>query len=75
MKIREVGDLDSGVVAGVCQNIAINNTLYDNMTHHPAWMSQVKSNRLSVAMSVQTLLTTGDSIPHNRFDQIAFCKA
>jgi hypothetical protein len=28
-----------------------------------------------VTLSVQLLLTTGDSIPNNLYDQIAFCKA
>jgi hypothetical protein len=153
MRVRKVGNPASEQVAGVCQQIAINNTLYDHILHHPAWMPQNLSNQLGVTMvdiqqlvvgggcagignnldvkftaahptignvsismsgpggpysftlpaavpgerygaatpngfvvadlapcayivtlSVQVLLTTGDSIPDNLFDQIAFCK-
>ncbi len=154
MRVRRVGNPASEQVAGVCEQIAINNTLYDNILRHPAWMPQNLSNRLGVVMvdiqqlivgggcaeigndldvkftaahptlgnvsvsmsgpggpysfnlpaavadeqygtatpngfvvadldpcayivtlRVQLLLTTGDSIPDDRFDQIAFCKA
>ncbi len=153
MRARKVGDPASEQVAGVCEQIAINNTLYDNILRHPAWMPQNLSDQLCVAMvdiqqlvvgggcagiesdldvqftaahpnignvsismsgpggpynftlppptpgerygvaapngfvvadlapcayivtlSVQVLLTTGDHIPDNRWDQIAFCK-
>jgi len=154
MRVRKVGDPASETIAGVCQQLAINNTLYDNILRHPAWMPQSLSNQLGVVMldiqqlidgggcseigndldvkftaahptlgtvaismsgpggpysfnlpaavpgerygvatpngfaiadlspcayivtlSVQFLLTTGDHIPDNRYDQIAFCKA
>ena len=155
MRVREVGDLGSGLSGGTCQHIAIDNSLYDNLLHHPAWMPVAQSNALGVALvdvsqlivsggcgeiesdldvvftaehpnlgavgismsgpggpysftlpvaavpgqdwfgtatpdfvvtslqpcayivtlSIQLLLTTGDSIPDNLYDQIAFCKA
>lgn len=155
MRVREVGNLGAGSIAGTCQHIAIDNTLYDNLLHHPSWMAVPQSGALGVAMidiaqlvangcaeigsdldvlftaehpnlggvtismsgpggpyaftlpaaatpgqdwfgtatpsgftvadldpcayivglSVQLLLTTGDSIPDNLYDQIAFCKA
>jgi len=155
MRVREVGDIGPGLSAGTCQHIAIDNTLYDNILHHPSWMPIAQSNALGVAMvdvdqliasggcgeiasdldvlftaehpnlgavgismsgpggpysftlpaaavpgqdwfgtatpnfvvanlqpcayivtlEVQLLLTTGDSIPDNLIDQIAFCKS
>lgn len=151
MRVRKVGGVSS--VAGICQQIAINNSLYDNILRHPAWMPVNLVNALGVAMvdiqqladgggcvgigntldvkftaahpslgnvsigmsgpggpysfnlpaavpgerfgtatpngftvsaldpcayivtlSVQLLLTTGDSVPDNLVDQIAFCK-
>ncbi|QTA84247.1 hypothetical protein [Desulfonema magnum] len=154
MRVRKVGDPGSEQVAGVCQHLAVNNTLYDNILRHPAWMAQHRSDQLAVVMvdigqlvvgggcaeiendldvkftaahptmgnvvitmsgpggpysfnlpgavpgeqygtatpngfvvadlapcayivtlRVQVLLTTGDDIPDDRYDQIAFCKA
>ena len=153
MRVRQVGNAASEQTAGVCQHIAINNVLYDNLLHHPTWMPVSQSNALGVAMvdiaqlqangcaeigdqldvvftaahptlgsvsvsmsgpggpfgftlpvavvpgdrfgtatpsftvsdlapcayivtlSVQLLLTTGDSVPDNLIDQIAFTKA
>lgn len=158
MLIRKQGDTSStfadGQPAGTLTRVAINNQRYDNIDSHPAWVSNVRSNQLGVAMvdiaqlqtngcaevgdaldvlvtashptlgsvdvsmtgpggpyaftsvptptdpsdrhgtvspsgfvvsdlepcayiitlSVQLLLTTGDSIPDNLEDQIAFCK-
>lgn len=37
MRVRNVGDPASEVGAGTCHHIAIDNTLYDNVTHQPAW--------------------------------------
>lgn len=154
MRVRKIGDPGSEQVAGICQQIAINNSLYDNIERHPTWMPQNISNQLSVTMvdieelvvgggcagidsdlgvkftaahptlgdvtirmtgpggpynftlppaipgerfgvaspsgfvvsnlqpcayivslRVQLLLTTGDDIPNDQWDQIAFCKS
>jgi hypothetical protein len=37
MRVRNVGDPGSEFDAGTCHHIAIDNTLYDNVTHQPAW--------------------------------------
>ena len=37
MRVRNVGDAASEFDAGTCHHIAIDNTLYDNVTHQPAW--------------------------------------
>jgi hypothetical protein len=37
MRVRNVGDPNSEFDAGTCHHIAIDNTLYDNVTHQPAW--------------------------------------
>ena len=154
MMIRKQGESGAGIEAGRLDRIAVNNHHYDNIDSHPAWVSNVRSNQLGVAMvniaqlagagcagittaldilvtashptlgsvsvtmtgpggpyaftapaasgderagtatppsgfdpadldacayivtlSVQLLLTTGDSAPDNLVDQIAFCKS
>jgi hypothetical protein len=37
MRVRNVGDPASEFDAGTCHHIAIDNTLYNNVTHQPAW--------------------------------------
>ena len=37
MRIRNQGDTGDGTDAGTCVHVAINNTLYDNISHHPYW--------------------------------------
>jgi hypothetical protein len=37
MRIRNQGDTTDGADAGTCQHAAINNTRYDNISHHPYW--------------------------------------
>jgi hypothetical protein len=37
MRIRNQGDVGDGSEAGTCSHIAINNTHYDNISHHPYW--------------------------------------
>ncbi len=60
MRVRKVGDPASEQGAGVCQNIAINNTLYDNILRHPVWMAQNLQNQLGVAMvDIQQLIVGG----------------
>ena len=151
MWVREAGNNATRTVAGTCTTVAVDNTLYDNLLHHPSWMAVSESGALAVCMldiqelegagcagigntltprftaahpnlgavsismsgpggpygftlpaavagerfgsgtptfvvtdlikcayivtlEVQVLLTTGDSIPNDRYDQIAFCK-
>lgn len=50
MRVREVGNVGAGTAAGICNNIAVNNTLYDNILRHPTWMPQTVSNQLAVVM-------------------------
>jgi hypothetical protein len=50
MRVREVGSAAAGTVAGFCQRVAIDNTLYDHLLHHPEWMAVNESNALGVAM-------------------------
>jgi hypothetical protein len=37
MRLRDQGDSGDGTDAGTCSHIAINNTRYDNISHHPYW--------------------------------------
>ena len=37
MRIRDQGTSGGGTDAGTCSHIAINNTHYDNISHHPYW--------------------------------------
>lgn len=37
MRVRNVGDPSSEFDAGTCHHIAIDNALYQNVTHQPAW--------------------------------------
>jgi hypothetical protein len=37
MRVRNVGDPASEFDAGTCHHIAIDNALYDNITHQPGW--------------------------------------
>ena len=61
MQVREVGTGIAGVVAGSCQNVAIENSRYRTL-HHPAWMAELKSSALAVAMvDVEELILNGCS--------------
>ena len=37
MRLRNVGASGDGSEGGTCNHIAINNTLYNNISHHPYW--------------------------------------
>jgi len=37
MRVRNVGEAGDGIDAGTCHHIAIDNALYDNVTHQPNW--------------------------------------
>lgn len=51
MRIRDQGTSGDGSEAGTCSHIAINNTRYDNISHHPYWPGGLfgASNELAVA--------------------------
>ena len=38
MRVREQGNPASEITAGECSHVAINNTGYNNIVHHPSWM-------------------------------------
>ena len=37
MRLRDVGTTGDGTAAGTCDHIAINNSTYNNISHHPYW--------------------------------------
>ena len=47
--VRE-GSAGVPVSGGVCEHIAVENTLYDNISHHPSWAGWTQSGALGVAM-------------------------
>jgi hypothetical protein len=51
MRIRNQGTTGDGTDAGTCSHIAIDNTHYDNVSHHPYWPGGLfgASNELAVA--------------------------
>ncbi|HEY1368262.1 MAG TPA: hypothetical protein VGF23_14155 [Gaiellaceae bacterium] len=51
MRLRDQGDSGDGADAGTCFHIAINNTRYDNISHHPYWPGGLfgATNELAVA--------------------------
>jgi hypothetical protein len=56
-------------IAGVCQHIAIDNTLYDNLSHHPSWAEWTQSGALGVALlDIQQLVTNGCAEITNSLD-------
>ncbi len=61
MRVRNVGDPGSEFDAGTCPHIAIDNTLYDDITRHPEWDGGLQpAGQLCVAMvDVQELIAGG----------------
>lgn len=49
MWVRE-GSAGVPVSGGVCEHVAIENTLYDNISHHPSWAGWTESGALGVAI-------------------------
>jgi len=61
MRVRETGSTGAGAIAGTCQNAAIENSRYRTL-HHPAWMAELRTSALAVAMvDVQELILNGCS--------------
>jgi hypothetical protein len=59
MMVREQGSSASSP-AGTCEHIAIDNTLYDNVLHHPSWDGGPASGQLGVALvDIQQLVANG----------------
>jgi hypothetical protein len=62
MWVREAGNPATAALAGTCHNVAIDDTLYDNISHHPDWAGWVESGALAVKMvDIQELLPAGCS--------------
>jgi hypothetical protein len=61
MRIREVGNAASEASGGVLQNIAIDNTLYNNVTKGGSWAPFLVSSQLGVAMVNLNELAVGGS--------------
>jgi hypothetical protein len=61
MRVRNVGDPGSEYGAGTCHHIAVDNTLYDNITRHPEWDGGLQPpGQLCVSMvDVQELIAGG----------------
>lgn len=50
MRVRKVGVPASEMTAGLCENVAIYNRRYNNVTHGGSWAPTLVSNQLGVAM-------------------------
>jgi hypothetical protein len=50
MRVRQIGNPATEHDGGTCPHIAIDNTLYDNVNHHPDWDGGSQSGQLAVAM-------------------------
>jgi hypothetical protein len=50
LRVRRVGMAATEVTAGTCDNVAIYNRRYDNVTHKGAWAPVLVSNQLGVVM-------------------------
>lgn len=69
MRVREQGTPGAGTAAGVCLHVAVANTLYDNISHHPSWAGFVESGALGVAMlDIAQLQANGCSHISNALD-------
>ncbi len=61
MSVREGGTPGAGTVAGLCRNVAIENTRRRTL-HHPAWMEVLRPDALAVAMvDIDELIADGCS--------------
>lgn len=50
MMVRQAGNPATEQPAGTCSVVAIDNTLYNNVSHHPDWAGYIGNGQLSVAM-------------------------
>ena len=60
MRVREAATPGSEISGGVLENLAIENTLYNNVTYHPTWNGSTQSGLLGVAkIDIQQLMGAG----------------
>lgn len=60
MRLRQLGDLTDGSDAGTCVHVAIDNTLYDNVSHHQYWDGYLGAGELAVcSLGIQELVSAG----------------
>ena len=60
MLVRQQGNDATKVQAGMCRRIAIDNTLYNGMVHHPSWGSWGPTTEYGVCMvDIQQLIAMG----------------
>lgn len=60
MWVREAGNNASKTAAGVCQHLAIDNVLYNQLQHHAEWNPYIENGALAVAMlDIQELIVAG----------------
>jgi hypothetical protein len=50
LMVRQQGDSSNGSQAGTCVHVAIDNTLYDHVSHHPAWNPHTDNGQLAVCL-------------------------
>jgi len=70
MRIRDQGTTGAGTEAGTCSHIAINNTRYDNVSHHPYWPGGLfgATNELAVSsLGIAELASAPCSVLTNSF--------
>jgi hypothetical protein len=70
MRLRNQGDSGDGTEAATCSHIAINNTLYNNISHHPYWPGGLfgASNELALAsIGIAELATAPCSVLKKSF--------
>jgi len=62
MRLRNVGDTTDGSDAGTCVHVAIDDTLYNNVSHHQYWDGYLGANELAVcSVGIQELVSAGCS--------------
>lgn len=69
MLVRQQGNDATKTEAGMCNRVAVNNTLYTGMSHHPEWGAWGPVTEYGVCMlDVQQLITAGCSKITNKAD-------
>lgn len=63
MRVRQAGNSATEITAGECAHVAINNTGYDNVRHHPSWFDTTDPpNTIGVRLlDIQQLIANGCS--------------
>ncbi|MEO6188109.1 MAG: hypothetical protein ABIO82_00525 [Ginsengibacter sp.] len=69
MLVRQQGDDTTKTEAGMCNRLAVDNTLYSGMSHHPEWGAWGPVTEYGVCMiDVQQLISAGCSKIANKVD-------